>query len=141
MIIIRLFRITTSKQSAYTYYKISFANLTDEYRNALNDTNRYFYGKPEDKVAPTVSCAYRISKNQIIIYFTERVTKESAENISNYKIYETSTPPMKATLSSDERSVTLEVDNLVMSRKYTINVSGIEDLAGNAMEALRLTLN
>lgn len=48
---------------------------------------------------------------------------------------------MKATLSSDEISVTLEVDNMVMSRKYTINVSGIEDLAGNAMEALRLTLN
>lgn len=137
----KVFRIKTNKQSAYKYYKINFANLTDEYGNALNDTNRHFYGKSEDKVAPTVSYAYRISKNQIKIYFTERVTKESAENISNYKIYGISTPPMKATLSSDERSVTLEVDNMVMSRKYTINVSDIEDLAGNAMEASRLTLN
>ena len=101
--------------------------------------SRYFYGKAEDKTAPVVrSYAYKQRKNEIKIYFNERVTRESAENISNYRIYGLSTPPIKATLSDNERSVVLEVDNLIMNKKYTISVSDIEDLSGNVMKATKI---
>lgn len=135
----KVFRIKTSKQKANYYYKINFENIFDENGNLFKDISRYFYGKTEDKTAPVVSSyAYKQSKNEIKIYFNERVTRESVENISNYRIYGLSTPPIKATLSDDERSVVLEVDNLIMNKKYTISVSNIEDLSGNVMEATKI---
>jgi len=136
----KIFRIKTAKQKPNHYYKINYENLLDEYGNSLKNTYSSFCGKSEDRVAPIAyNYAYKQNGNKIKIRFTEKVTRRSAENISNYKIYGMSTPPIRATLSDDERSVTLDVSNLVMDKQYIIGISNIEDLSGNIMEPTKIT--
>lgn len=68
------------------------------------------------------------------VRFSERVTKESAENIAHYR-FSSGTPVTTAKLAPDQTSVELTLQKgLPLGQKETVEVDGIQDLskAGNS---------
>lgn len=133
------FRIITTDQKPQTYYQVQFENLYDEHGNAVRSSYHGFYSMTGEKTLPTIlGNGYRVNNYTIRINFSEKVSKESVENISNYRISGMNTPPIRAVMGTDERSVLLELNELDADKKYSIIVSNIEDLYGNIIETTRV---
>ncbi|AIE84359.1 glycoside hydrolase family 38 C-terminal domain-containing protein [Fimbriimonas ginsengisoli] len=76
------------------------------------------------------------------INFSERVDRQSAENVANYR-FASGVKPMAAELESDGRSVELTMERpLAPGQTETVSVSGVKDLshAGNAMAEQRVEI-
>lgn len=77
------------------------------------------------------------TSTQVKITFSEKVKKEQAENVANYKIYASANdsvllPVTKATLDVDGKTVYLTTGTQ-SGLEYTVEVSNIQDLAGNVV--------
>ncbi len=96
-----------------------------------------------DTTAPKIAAA---SSPKILgmarVVFSERVTKASAEDASNYS-FSSDTIVVSAKLSADQKTVELTLNNpLPTGQTETISVSGVQDLssAGNRTSGARATV-
>ncbi|KPJ60352.1 MAG: hypothetical protein AMJ46_07215 [Latescibacteria bacterium DG_63] len=100
-------------------------------------------GKPErDTTPPNLVSANAIDEIHVNVTFDEKLDEVSAEDAGNYTItpslvYSEATSLLlvvSAVLLADEKNVLLETDPQI-DFGYILEVSGVKDLAGNAMEA------
>ncbi|MDZ4715033.1 MAG: lamin tail domain-containing protein [Cytophagales bacterium] len=87
-----------------------------------------------DTTPPVVSGTSVMDSRNIRVAFSEPVSEESATRVSNFLINGLG-PPSSAMLLADRQTVSLALANpLVNGVTYTLQVAGLEDLAGNRME-------
>lgn len=103
----------------------------------ISNATRFFFDNinihPDlpDTQAPKLLSAQGISDTQVSVVFDESLEEVSAENVSYYSINNNIGQPLQATLSPDTKTVLLTVPNELSTGNYTLQTTGIKDLAGN----------
>ncbi|MCK4359276.1 MAG: lamin tail domain-containing protein [Candidatus Cloacimonetes bacterium] len=83
----------------------------------------------EDTIPPTLVSANATSSTTVNLVFSEKVSPETAEVISNYSISELTVS--SAELQTDGKTITLTTSEQTEGKTYTITVNNVKDLAGN----------
>ncbi|MFM8743445.1 MAG: lamin tail domain-containing protein, partial [Cytophagales bacterium] len=87
-----------------------------------------------DIVPPNLSAINVISSSQIDLLFSENLENTSAQNTANYLVGNSIGNPTSAVLQADLKTVRLTFANLFANGVgQQLTLSGIKDLAGNAM--------
>ncbi|MDR1974823.1 MAG: Ig-like domain-containing protein [Bacteroidales bacterium] len=85
-----------------------------------------------DTTAPTFTDVSILSATKILLSFNEALDATTAQNIANYTII----PALAvsgATLAETTNAVILTVASIAPATTYTVSVTGVKDLAGNAI--------
>lgn len=131
--------LTTSLQTFGQMYEISVKNLADEFGNIISPTADYktlFYGQIEDTVSPTVQSAFAISNNKVVVTFSKKVSKASAEQILNYSFTKSLTI-LKAELDpQDNTRVYLTTIPMTYGEIYKLSAVGVQDQNGNTLATM-----
>jgi len=87
-----------------------------------------------DQTVPKVESVSVIENNKLKILFSEAVTKETAEQTSNYEVNLNVGKPTNASLDASQKEVVLDFQNAFEEDiAYGIQISGIKDLVNNIM--------
>ena len=107
-----------------------------------------FEGKPDDTSPPRIDRASLETASTVIIDFSEGLEPSSATASSNYQVYRTNAPSQTAGVVSAEfasgsaNRIRLTLDrNLGLEENWSVRVTGVADLNGNAIPAPGLTAN
>jgi len=107
-----------------------------------------FEGQAGDTSPPRINRASLETASTVIIDFSEALEPNSASTASNYQVYRTNSPSETAGVSSaglvqgSQSRVRLTLDrNLGLEENWSVRVSGVADLNGNAIPAPGLTAN
>jgi len=103
----------------------------DEY--GLNPRSEEDFVTGGDITPPTITSANATSSTNVNLVFSEKVSQETAEVISNYNI--NGLTVLDASLQSDSITVELTTSEQTEGEIYTITVNNVEDLAGNPIIA------
>ena len=89
-----------------------------------------------DTTAPVIAGAVVQSPIQVDVVFSEAVTSESVQTVTNYQIEE-GIQVLSASLNADNKTVHLQTDALVADTVYTLTVNNIQDTseAANSIAA------
>lgn len=85
-----------------------------------------------DQVPPVLLHASAPNDQQVLLVFNEDLDPVTAEVTANYQISNGAGTPESAVLQSDQKSVVLSLDPPLQTGNYTVQTSGIEDIAGNS---------
>ena len=119
--------------SINTNYTIKVYNIADEFGNVLEKNNSLSISvKRDDFAASTVRDYKVISGNEIEVYFTKPLNKDTAGDISNYEINNSIGYPLKATYK-DEKLV-LKTATMTEGKIYKLTINGVLDQAGNNLK-------
>lgn len=88
-----------------------------------------------DTQAPSLLSAQASDATHVLAQYDEELESTSAENKVNYSINNGIGQPLSAVLSADKKQVTLTLANALITGNYTLQSSGLKDLAGNASSA------
>lgn len=124
----RAVRLTTSLQDSGKIYKLVTQNVLDTSGNAMYRKEYNFTG---DSTRPTAT-VLAFSNNEIKVTYNEKVDKRTAENIANYSI-DKGLSILSAALDGTGKVVTLVTSNQTPRELYTVMISGVTDLWGNAL--------
>ena len=132
--------LTTNGLAARKQYTVKVTNVKSIDGVNLKSQSKSFYTRP-DTTAPTVVDVKAETNKRVIVTYSEKVTKESAENIENYTIKTGSTEleilDAKLVDSGDnkEKQVELTTEAQKASARYELTVTNITDQtkAGNTM--------
>ena len=103
----------------------------------ISNATRFFfdniniYPDVPDTQAPVLLSAQGASATQVSVIFNENLDEVSAENVSNYSISNSIGQPLQANLSPDKKTILLTLQNSLSSGNYSLQTTGIKDLAGN----------
>ena len=93
-----------------------------------------------DDIPPRVLSAEGVSSRHVLVYFNEQVTRVTTEEENNYRLYPAGDPEAEIDVFRAERQPDRMMARLVLSTDmvqdtdYTLEVSGVMDLAGHIME-------
>jgi hypothetical protein len=84
-----------------------------------------------DTQPPVLVSAQANNPTQVTVVFNENLDLTSAENPAHYTINNSIGQALSATLSPDQKTVTLGLQNALVTGTYTLQTNGVKDLAGN----------
>ena len=114
-------------------YTLKVFNIEDEFGNVLEKNNTISISVRRDDFAASTVRDYKIIKgDEIEIFFTKPLDKETAEDISNYEINNSIGHPTKAVYKNEK--VTLNIATMTVGKKYKLTVDGVRDLANNRLK-------
>jgi hypothetical protein len=128
-----------------TSYAVLIMGVTDISGNALYVSSGSF--QFIDDIPPRVLSAAGLSTRHVMVNFSEIVTDASAGDTLNYRLYPAGDPQSEIGISSagrkpDGMAVDLVLyEDLLNGGDYTLEVSGIIDLAGLTMEPAAIDFN
>ncbi len=120
--------LSTTEQQSGTMYNLTIQNVADNWGNIMYRKDYRFVG---DSTKPTATIM-AVSNNEVVITFSKKVSKESAENVSNYMIDKGLTIK-EAVLDDSGKAVTLITSNQTLRELYTVTIMQVYDLWGNMM--------
>ncbi|MEA3476436.1 MAG: Ig-like domain-containing protein, partial [Candidatus Cloacimonadota bacterium] len=103
----------------------------DEY--GLNPGSEEDFVTGGDITPPTLVSANATSSTTVNIIFSEQISQQSAETVSNYNI--NGLTVSEANLQIDEKTVILTTSEQTEGTIYTITINNVEDVAGNPVES------
>ncbi len=118
-----------------TNYETTVKNIKDEVGNTLQEQTKNFHFT--DNSPPEVSDITPKSPYAIDVFFDEKITKNSAENLTNYQVFDKDSlffaSPVSAILSpQNAQKITLFFNvNFEENDTYELLVSNLEDASGN----------
>lgn len=113
-------------------YTIKVYNIADEFGNVLEKNNTQTISVKRDDFAASKLRDYKIvDGNEIELYFSKPLVKETAEDISNYVINNDIGYPTKA-VYKDEK-VTLNMATMTVGKVYKLTIDGVRDQTGNEL--------
>lgn len=129
--------LTTNGLAARKQYSVKVVDVKSIDGVALKSQIKSFYTRP-DTTAPSVSEVKAETNKRVVVKFSEKVNKETAENIENYTIKTgtTALEVIKAELvGDDENKVELTIESQKVSARYEITIANIADQtkSGNVM--------
>lgn len=107
------------------------------YTVKIADQSMNFTGIAKSTIAPTVVNAKGTDFNRVEIEFKAPVDKATAETVANYTIEKATV--VKATLSSDRKTVTLETEGLVKNTLYKMTIENVKSVDAVAMKKVTRT--
>lgn len=126
--------LKTSNHQDGASYQLTVRNIADQAETpnvmAAPAVLGYTY-RANDRLAPKVVAVKLLDLTTLSVTFDERVTKSSAEQISNYAISE-NVLVQTAKLNAEAIEVILTTSAHAYDRDYTITISGITDVSTNA---------
>ncbi|WP_372995849.1 Ig-like domain-containing protein [Lutispora sp.] len=125
--------LTVEEMETSKNYKLTIADVLDEFGNALKEDHKTAKGIAESFKSAKLLSAIATDEDEIVLTFDKEVDETTAENLANYSVNKEVGNPTKATLEDDGVTVTLEVNDLVNGRSYKVTADGVEDLAGNQL--------
>lgn len=125
--------LTVSAMDANKYYKLTIANVADEFGNAMATVTKNVKGVAEDVIPPYVKSVRAVGNTQIKITFDGKLDKASAIDPTNYVLDNNVGAALKASLSDDKLTVTLTTPQLTANKSYKITMNNIKDMNGNAL--------
>jgi hypothetical protein len=133
--------LTTTKQTAYTTYKIIASNIMDLSGNYIdiNFDELYFSGKATDTTKPRMYSAYPIKSYKIQVNFSENVDEATAEDLANYEL--TGFTIIEAVRQSQQGVVYLTTLEQMNGALCTLKIKNIKDLEGNEIESTYTSYN
>jgi hypothetical protein len=87
-----------------------------------------------DVTSPQLQSAQINNPTQLVLFFSESLNSQSAQNPGNYSI-NNGVSVSSATLSSNSREVTLNTSVHTPNLQHTVTVSNVTDLAGNTISS------
>jgi hypothetical protein len=115
------------------FYKISINNIADQFGNTMTTKKTLTVGNTavvDRKSAATISKVVSSGLEKVVVTFDSIVMSETAEDPTNYTFNNDLGAATKATLGSDNKTVTLEVPKMTSNKKYTVTVDGVENYVG-----------
>ncbi|MDD2480947.1 MAG: Ig-like domain-containing protein, partial [Lutispora sp.] len=132
--------LTTNGLAARKQYSVKVTNIKSIDGVALKSETKSFYTRP-DTIAPSVSDVKAETNQRVVVTFSEKVNKETAENVANYTI-KTGTTELEvleaklvATGDNKEKQVELTTEAQKASARYEVKIANIADQSksGNVM--------
>jgi hypothetical protein len=87
-----------------------------------------------DVTSPQLQSAQINNPTQVVLFFSESLNSQSAQNAGNYSI-DNGVSVSSASLSSNNREVTLTTSSHTPNLQHTVTVSIVTDLAGNTISS------
>lgn len=127
--------LITSSQTVHQLYTIIIVGVKDLWGNSINTCTATFGGMPVNNSDLTFTAVGKA--NQVVVTFNKRVDKATAENVFNYTFDNGLGYTAKATLDTSDtgRIVTLLTDNQTAGKLYSLTVSNVTDISGNAISS------
>ncbi len=121
--------LITSKQTLREVYTVTISNVTDLWGNEISRFSGKFGGMPvNDK---ELSYTVKSNGDSLIVTYSKRVDKETAEDVFNYYLDKSLGYAAKATLDAgDGRTVTLLTAEHEKGKVYNITIKDVKDIAG-----------
>jgi hypothetical protein len=123
---------------AFTFALALVAGCSDDDDNPTG-------GGTTDTTPPSVASVTAVDESHIDVVYNENVQRESAENLDNYLVVETTVALANAAsapgdtlaiwgaaLGSDQRTVSLTTDPM-LAAPYDMSVTGVKDASGNTI--------
>lgn len=133
--------LTTSTMDTDTTYKISIANVSDEFGNVMTSINNRNIerSKGQDIAPPAVTNTVWKDKNTLEVYFNERLDLDSANDPTNYVLNNDLGAVRKAEISGGKgyQMVTLTTPDMTTNKNYTLTITGVKDRVGNEMASYK----
>ena len=130
-------RIATSSLDEKTSFKITIANVEDEYANVMAETTRTLASVKATQEPASVSQIVASNLTQIKIIFNKEITEVSAEDPTNYVVNNSVGNAIKAELGKDSKTVTLTLPELTAGKTYEVAINNIVDLSGNVTKNVK----
>ncbi len=134
--------LKTSTMEENKIYKLTVANVADEFGNVMKTTTRSVVGEKDDIASPYVKSVLWVDKTHVKLTFNERLDADSAQDVANYSVNGDLGTIKKAELSTGDvsassgdtsfRVVTLTTAEQTVNSKYTVTINNVKDRAGNA---------
>ncbi|MCH9028403.1 MAG: T9SS type A sorting domain-containing protein [Bacteroidetes bacterium] len=86
-----------------------------------------------DVTPPQLQSATINNPTQVVLFFSESLDSQSAQDQNNYSI-DNGISVLSAALSSNNRDVTLTTSEHSPNQQYTVTVNNVSDLAGNTID-------
>lgn len=114
-------------------YTLKVYDIADEFGNVLEKNNTISFTVKRDDFAASTVRDYKVVKgDEIEIFFTKPLDKETAEDIANYEINNSIGHPSKAVYKNDK--VTLSTGLMTEGKVYKLTIDGLRDLAENRLK-------
>lgn len=132
--------LTVSELTLNRLYKLSIANVADEYGNAMEE-GKAVNSKSKTFVASDLTAAkvksVKASGKEIVVEFTnKKLNTKSAESVANYSVNNDVLVPVSAEYNSTKNTVTLTTGvELTAGKTYKLTIDGLLDLAGNTLKS------
>jgi len=111
-------------------FKVIASNVTNGVVNTSTSSDALLT-VTADHTAPTISSAISVSKNSVLVTFSETVTELTATNLNNYSIVANaggaSVPISAASIQANASNVVLTTTTLAGNAAFTLTVSNIRD--------------
>lgn len=131
--------IVTTEAKPFSAYELAINTLVPTNNMVVKNYNKKFVAMPRDTVKPTVK--HEITgRNEILLTFSEEVSRETAENFSNYMV-EKDVAVLSAELGESRKTVLLKTTNMSPTDFYRLTVQGVCDIAGNSMDRFQATFD
>lgn len=126
----KIVSLITEDQTANQKYRLEINNIKDINGNTMDYYTTYFIGKPKDTTP--LSYTVKSGKDSVIITFSKRVNKETAEDVFNYELDSSLGYAARASLDTDAtgKVVTLLTKTQENGKTYSLTVRNVTDLAG-----------
>ena len=116
-------------------YKLTIANVADEFGNVMASTTRTVVGTVEDITPPYVKSTTWTDLDEVVLVLNERYDIATAEDPANYVINKDLGAVLKAEISggSGYTKIFLTTAKQAENTSYTITINGVKDRVGNQM--------
>lgn len=124
--------ISTTEAKPFNAYELTINTLVPTNNMVIRGYKKKFVAMPKDTVKPTAKHEV-LGRNEILVTFSEEVSRSSAESLSNYVI-EHDVVVLSAELNESGKSVTLRTTDMSPNSFYRLNIQNVCDIAGNSMD-------
>lgn len=130
-------RISTSALDEKSSFKLTIANVEDEYGNVMAETTRTLASVKATKEPASVSQIVASSLTQIKVIFNKEITKAEAQDPTNYVVNNGVGNAIKAELDKTSKIVTLTLPELTAGKTYEVTINNMIDLSGNVSKNVK----
>lgn len=131
--------ITTTEAKPFNAYEVTINTLVPTNGMVIKDYKKKFVAMPKDTVKPTVTYEL-LGRSEILLTFSEEVSRSTAEELSNY-IIEHDVTVLSAELNDSGKSVLLKTSSMSAGDFYRLTVEDVCDIAGNSIDRYRVSFD
>lgn len=131
--------IVTTEAKPFSAYELAINTLVPTNNLVVRNYTKKFVAMPLDTVKPTVKHELT-GRNEILLTFSEEVSRDTAEDLSNYMV-EKNVTVLSAELGDSKKTVLLKTTNMSAVDFYRLTVQGVSDMAGNRMDRFQVTFD
>ncbi|HYE82835.1 MAG TPA: Ig-like domain-containing protein [Clostridia bacterium] len=126
--------INTTEANPFNAYELTINTLVPTNNWVVKGYSNKFVAMPRDVTKPTVRHEL-LGRNEILLTFSEEVSRDTAEDVSNYRIG-SNILVKSAVRGASGKTVLLETEDMP-NDFYGLTVQNVCDLAGNSIETYR----